>query len=58
MEKVEKIVKELNYNLEFLEKETENVLEKAEEGIKVTQRALEHIRDIILKQRILRIQEA
>lgn len=44
MKKIEKIVKELDYNLDFLEKETEGVLEKAEESIRVTKRALKQIK--------------
>lgn len=44
LKKIEKIVKELDYNLDFLEKETEGVLEKAEESIRVTKRALKQIK--------------
>ncbi|MFD2529126.1 hypothetical protein [Polaribacter marinaquae] len=52
MKKIEKIVKELDYNLDFLEKETEGVLEKAEESIRITKRALEQIRILFFKEKI------
>ena len=45
------MVKKLDSNLDFLEKEIEGVLEKSEEGIKVTQRALEQIRELLLKRK-------
>lgn len=51
MKKIERIVKKLDSNLDFLEKEIEGVLEKSEEGIKVTQRALEQIRELLLKRK-------
>ncbi|WP_418645784.1 RteC domain-containing protein [Tenacibaculum insulae] len=51
MKKIERIVRKLDFNLDFLEKEIEGVLEKSEEGIKVTQRALEQIRELILKRK-------
>ncbi len=51
MKKIERIVKKLDFNLDFLEKEIEGVLEKSEEGIKVTQRALEQIRELLLKRK-------
>lgn len=53
MKKIEKIVKELDYNLDFLEKETEGILEKAEESIRVTKRALEQIRILFLRKKII-----
>ncbi|CAM1347812.1 Tetracycline regulation of excision, RteC [Tenacibaculum insulae] len=51
LKKIERIVRKLDFNLDFLEKEIEGVLEKSEEGIKVTQRALEQIRELILKRK-------
>ena len=51
MKKIERIVKKLDSNLDFLEKEIEGVLERSEEGIKVTQRALEQIRELLLKRK-------
>ena len=51
LKKIERIVKKLDSNLDFLEKEIEGVLEKSEEGIKVTQRALEQIRELLLKRK-------
>lgn len=53
MKKIEKIVKELDYNLDFLEKETEGVLEKAEESIRITKRALEQIRILFLRKKLI-----
>lgn len=53
MKKIEKIVKELDYNLDFLEKETEGVLEKAEESIRVTRRVLGQIRILFLKEKLI-----
>ncbi len=53
MKKIEKIVKELDYNLDFLEKETEGVLEKAEESIRVTKRVLEQIRILFLRKKLI-----
>ena len=53
MKKIEKIVKELDYNLDFLEKETEGAIEKAEEGIKITKRVLEQIRIMFLKKKTI-----
>jgi hypothetical protein len=53
LKKIEKIVKELDYNLDFLEKETEGILEKAEESIRVTKRALEQIRILFLRKKII-----
>jgi len=53
LKKIEKIVKELDYNLDFLEKETEGVLEKAEESIRVTKRVLEQIRIIFLRKKLI-----
>ena len=53
MKKIEKIVKELDYNLDFLEKETEGILEKAEESIRVTKRALEQIRILFLRKKLI-----
>ena len=49
MKKIEKIVKELDYNLDVLEKETEGSIEKAEEGIRITKKAFAQIRSIFLK---------
>ncbi|OCK43023.1 hypothetical protein BA195_09020 [Tenacibaculum soleae] len=51
LKKIERIVKKLDSNLDFLEKEIEGVLERSEEGIKVTQRALEQIRELLLKRK-------
>ena len=53
LKKIEKIVKELDYNLDFLEKETEGVLEKAEESIRITKRALEQIRILFLRKKLI-----
>jgi hypothetical protein len=53
LKKIEKIVKELDYNLDFLEKETEGVLEKAEESIRVTKRVLEQIRILFLRKKLI-----
>ncbi len=53
MKKIEKIVKELDYNLDFLEKETEGVLEKAEESIRVTKRALKQIKILFLRKKLI-----
>ena len=53
MKKIEKIVKELDYNLDFLEKETEGVLEKAEESIRITKRALKQIKILFLRKKLI-----
>lgn len=53
LKKIEKIVKELDYNLDFLEKETEGVLEKAEESIRVTKRALKQIKILFLRKKLI-----
>lgn len=47
----EKLIKELEDQLEFLEAETEGVLEKAEEGIKIARRALEQLRMLTAKHK-------
>ncbi|WCO02595.1 RteC domain-containing protein [Psychroserpens ponticola] len=47
----EKLVRDLENQLEFLESETERVLEKAEEGVKIAKRGLEQLRSIVLKQK-------
>lgn len=47
----EKLIRDLENQLEFLESETESVIEKAEEGIKIAKRALEQLRNAILKQK-------
>lgn len=49
LKKIEKIIEELDYNLDFLEKETEGAIEKAEEGIRITKRALAQIKTLFLK---------
>lgn len=53
LKKIEKIVKELDYNLDFLEKETEGVLEKAEESIRITKRALKQIKILFLRKKLI-----
>ncbi|WP_254712388.1 RteC domain-containing protein [Polaribacter sp. BM10] len=50
---MKKIEKELDYNLDFLEKETEGVLEKAEESIRVTKRALKQIKILFLRKKLI-----
>tara|TARA_R110002050_G_scaffold192501_1_gene327440 strand:+ start:111 stop:956 length:846 start_codon:yes stop_codon:yes gene_type:complete len=49
LKKIKNIVKQLDYNLDFLEKETEGAIERAEEGIRITKKVLEQIRSIFLK---------
>ncbi|AQS95178.1 tetracycline regulation of excision, RteC [Polaribacter sp. BM10] len=51
--RLKKIEKELDYNLDFLEKETEGVLEKAEESIRVTKRALKQIKILFLRKKLI-----
>ena len=48
MEKYEEILKKLDFNLETLESETEDMLHKAEECIKITKRFLEELRDFVI----------
>lgn len=49
MKKYNNIVNNLNSALDFLEAETENILIKAEEGIKITKRALMQTRKDVIK---------
>ncbi|MEQ3498349.1 RteC domain-containing protein [Tenacibaculum sp. SSH1-16] len=50
MKKYNNIVNNLNSALDFLEAETEDILIKAEEGIKITKRALMHVRKDVIKR--------
>lgn len=49
IKKYNKIIKDLDSELDFLEKETEEVLEKAENVVKATKRVLEKLKTIVLK---------
>ncbi|KAF9658498.1 RteC domain-containing protein [Tenacibaculum sp. ZH5_bin.1] len=51
-----KLLKQLDNQLEFLETEVEDVLSKAEEGVKITKRALEQLRTMVLKDNFKSIQ--
>ncbi len=50
MKKYEEIIKELDCNLEKLESETEDILHKAERGIKITKQVLEQLRGLVVNQ--------
>lgn len=47
LEKCNTYINELNSNLNFLESETENILVKAEEGIKITKQSLKKLRKLV-----------
>lgn len=51
-----RLLKQLDDQLEFLETEVEDVLSKAEEGVKITKRALEQLRTMALKDNFKSIQ--
>tara|TARA_R110002072_G_scaffold67513_1_gene165570 strand:- start:260 stop:1105 length:846 start_codon:yes stop_codon:yes gene_type:complete len=53
LRKIEKIIKELDHNLEFLEKEIEGAIERAEEGIRITKRVLGQIKNLFLKAKTM-----
>jgi hypothetical protein len=46
LKKHEEILKELDTKLEKLESETEDILHKAELGIKITKQVLEQLKDV------------
>lgn len=51
-----KLLNDLDDQIQFLEAETESVLEKAEEGVRITKRALEQLRILSSKQKFSNIQ--
>lgn len=51
------VLNNLIASLDFLESEQEDILRKSEEGIKVTKRALEQLRNIVIKKEFSTIQE-
>jgi hypothetical protein len=55
LKKHEEILKELDTKLEKLESETEDILHKAEQGIKITKQALEQQRDMVVGQRFKKV---
>jgi len=53
LKKIEKIIIKLNADLDVIEKETDGVLEKAEESIKIAQKALKQIKLILLTKKVV-----
>lgn len=50
VKRYEEILKKLNSSLDILEVETEDILRKSEQGIKITKQALEQMRDLVVDQ--------
>lgn len=57
MNTIEKILEDLDKNLEILELETDNVLYKAEKGVKLSKKALKGIRNLVINSEFKNEQE-
>lgn len=57
MKKFNNILQNFNHSIDFLESETEDILSKAEEGIKISKRALEQIRGLVIRRRFKETQD-
>ncbi|WP_255572988.1 RteC domain-containing protein [Hanstruepera marina] len=57
MKKIEDILQNLNHSIDFLESESEDILSIAEEGIKISKKALELLRALVSKKKFNKKEE-